>query len=65
MFSRLLPRFLCDMRVYVHSCRNIGMAQDVLDQLYVHTGFAQSGGKGMSQVVTTKVWEQNRWILAL
>ena len=40
MLSILLPRLLRYMRVYIHSCGNIGVAQDVLDQLYVHTGFA-------------------------
>ena len=43
------------MRVYIHSCRNIGMAQNILDQLYVHSGFAQSGGKGMSQIMAAEV----------
>ena len=65
MFSRLSPRFLCDMRVYVHGCGNIGMAQDILDELYVHTGFAQSSSQSMSQVVAAKIGQQNRWILAL
>ena len=43
------------MRVYIYGCGNIGVSQDILDQFYIHSGFAQSSGKGMSQVMATEV----------